>query len=105
VTTALAAQVREVHNLHDHAGPSSEVLRTLASTSVRVVLLPREASLEPRVVDGVNQVLAQVGVHSRSALLLRTWLLGDVLEFRVSTVFNNVIWRSLKLTRRFFTIR
>ena len=79
VTAALTAQVREVHDLDKHARPSGEVLRALASTGVRVVLLIREASLEPRVVDGVYQILAQVGVHGDGTLLLRTGLLGDVL--------------------------
>ena len=79
MTAALTAQIGEVHNLHNHARPASEVLRALASTGVRVVLLIREASLEPRVVDGVYQILAQVGVHGDGTLLLRTGLLGDVL--------------------------
>lgn len=85
MTTALTAQIREVHDLNNHACPSSKVLRALASTGVRVVLLPCEASLEPRVIDSVHQVLAQVGVHSGGTLLLGTGLLGDVLELGVSS--------------------
>jgi hypothetical protein len=84
VTTALAGQVREVHDLDNHAGPAGEVLGTLTGSCVWVVLLPCEASLAPRLVHGVYEVLAQLGVHSSCALLLWAGLLSDVLLRNVS---------------------
>jgi len=79
VTTVLTSQIREVHDLDDHAGPAGKVLGALSSTSVRVVLLPGETCLAPRLVHGLHEVLAQFGVHGRRALLLRARLLGNIL--------------------------
>jgi hypothetical protein len=84
VTTALAGKVREAHDLDNHAGPASEMLSTLAGSCIRVVLLPGEASLAPRLVHGVNEVLAQLVVHGSCALLLWARLLGDILLCTVS---------------------
>jgi hypothetical protein len=84
VTTALTSQIREVHDLDNHAGPASEVLSTLTGSCVRVVLLPSETSLAPGLVHGIYEVLAQLGVHGSCALLLWTGLLGDILLCNVS---------------------
>jgi hypothetical protein len=53
VTTALTSQVGEVHDLDNHTGPAGEVLGALTGSCVRIVLLPSEASLAPRLVHGV----------------------------------------------------
>lgn len=52
----------ERHNLHHQAGPAREMLRALSLTSIRIVLFPREARLLPALIDGLNQVLAELAV-------------------------------------------
>ena len=76
---ALAAQIREVHDLDNHAGPAGEVLDTLTLAVVGVVLLESETRVLPFLEDVLDQVLAQLGVHGCCALLMGAGLLGDVL--------------------------
>lgn len=85
VTAIFSGEVGEVHDLDNQAGPSSEMLGTLARACLGIVLLPSEASLAPRLVHSIDQVLAQLGVHRCCALLLRARLLSDVLLPHVST--------------------
>lgn len=85
VATALSGKIGEVHDLDNQAGPPGEVLGTLASACLGVVLLPSKASFTPRLVHSVDQVLAQLRVHRCCALLLRTGLLSDVLLPHFST--------------------
>lgn len=72
--------VGERHNLDDQAGPAGEVLGALALARFRVVLLPREARLLPALVDGLDQVLAELSVQLCGALRVRAGGLGGVLE-------------------------
>ena len=55
------------------------MLGALTLACLRVVLLPGEASFLPAFVDGVDDVLTEVDVEFRCALLVRAFLLGDVL--------------------------
>lgn len=56
------------------------MLRALPMTILRVVLLPRKAGTLPLAVDVFDQVLAQLRVELRGALLVRAGRLGNVLR-------------------------
>ena len=68
-----------MHNLDDQTRPAREMLRTLSLARVGVILFPRETRFLPRVVDGVDQVLAEGVVHFRRFELVRARLFCDIL--------------------------
>ena len=76
----LSADVRHSHDLYDQACPASEVLSPLTLTRLGVVLLPCEAGLLPAFINGVDEIIAEVGVQLLSMFLV--WALGlcDILR-------------------------
>lgn len=82
-------KVRHGHHLDHHAGPAGKVLDTLALAVVRVVLLESETRVLPFSEDVFDQVLAQLGVHFTSLLLMRTGCGCNVLDRMVRYVLNN----------------
>lgn len=78
------------HNLDDQAGPASEVLSTLTSASLGVVLLPSEAGLLPALVDGLDEVLPELVVHLLCLLLVWTGARGNGLRIMSAGDFVNL---------------
>lgn len=73
-------QIRHTHNLNHQARPAREVLRALSLARLRIVLLPREASLFPALVHGAYEVFAERGVEFLGLGLVRAFLLGNFLD-------------------------
>lgn len=80
----LTTKIRHSHDLNNQASPASEVLSPLPLASLWVILLPGEACLLPALIDGVDKVLAKVGVELLSAFLVRPLCLGDILGLSVT---------------------
>jgi hypothetical protein len=80
IPNPLPTEIRHGHDLHDQASPAGKVLRPLALTRLRVVLLPRKTSLFPAFVHRVNEILAEVRVELRRLGLMWTFLLGNFLS-------------------------
>lgn len=78
--TLLATEIRHGHDLDDQARPAGKVLRSLTSSGLWVVLLPRKAGLLERAVDCVDEVPTEGAVHRGCSFLLWSGLLGDVLD-------------------------
>lgn len=79
IMPALTTQIRHCHNLDDETRPPGKVLRALSRSSFRVILLPRESSLLPALVDSLHEVLPQVGVQLRCTGFVRAGSLRNVL--------------------------
>lgn len=73
------AQVLHGHDLDHQTGPARKVLGALAGTRLGVVLLPCEARVDPGLVDGFDEVLAQARVQVSGLGLVGAFLLGGVL--------------------------
>ena len=58
-----SVQVRHRHNFNHQTGPACEMLRSLSSARLRVILFPREARLLPLVEDVVHQIFPESGVY------------------------------------------
>lgn len=103
VVALLATEIRHRHDLDDQARPASEMLCSLASSGLRIVLLPRKARLLEGVVDCIDKVPSEGAVHRGCSLLLWSSLLGGVLDF-VSNVQRRLAG-ILALTYSSLTIR
>jgi hypothetical protein len=55
-------QIRHPHNLDYQTRPARKMLRSLSLSSFWIILLPGETRFDPLVVDGFDQVDAQVAV-------------------------------------------
>lgn len=64
-------EFRHRHNLNHKAGPPSEVLSSLAVSIFRVVLLPCEPGLFPRLIHVRDQIVAETAVDAASLLGMR----------------------------------
>lgn len=56
-------QIRHRHYLDHQTRPAGEMLRSLTSTSVWIILLPCKTSLLPLLKDILNKILPQRGVN------------------------------------------
>lgn len=72
-------QLGHRHHVYHHTGPAGEVLSTLATARLGVVLFPGKASLFPLAEDIVNQVLSQGVVELACLVLVRTRRSSSVL--------------------------
>ena len=72
-------QIRHCHDLDHQARPAREMLRSLSSASLRVVLLPCEARAFPFVEDVVDEVLAEGGVDVCGLRFMRARLSSNIL--------------------------
>lgn len=68
----LRAQVRHSHYLCHQTSPASKVLRSLASASFRVILLPRESCILPLTEHILNEILSKFRVHVPGLVLVWT---------------------------------
>lgn len=75
-------QIRHRHNLHHQTRPAREMLRALPFAGFGIILFPRKARLLPAVVDGGDEVGAEVRVQFSCARLVGAFLLGDGLVGR-----------------------
>ena len=89
IPNARFAQIRHTHNLHHHARPSREMLRSLALSCLGVVLLPREARSLPIVKDVLYKVLAEVSVQLCGLCFVWARCLCDVLEAKLALMVSN----------------
>lgn len=84
-----APEVLHGHDLDHQAGPAGEVLRALALARLGVVLLPGEPRVDPALVDGLDEVLAQAAVEVRGPGLVWTVLLCYVLRGVILCQYNH----------------
>jgi hypothetical protein len=73
-------ETRHRHDLDRQARPARKVLRALAGPRLRVVLLPREPRLFPRLGHRPDEVRAQIRVQLLRARLVRALGLRQLLE-------------------------
>ncbi len=55
------------------------MLRALALSTLRIVLLPRETSFLPAIVDRLDEIFPEISIQLRGALLVRIRVLRQVL--------------------------
>lgn len=55
------------------------MLRPLPLPRLRIILFPREPRFLPTVIDSIDEVLAELGVQTLGAGLVRSWGLGHML--------------------------
>ena len=74
-------QIRHHHNFNHQTGPPREMLRSLSSARLGVILLPREARLFPLIEDVIHEVFPESGVDSGGLRFVRAGLGCNVLDF------------------------
>ena len=76
-----SVQVRHRHNLNHQTCPACEMLRSLSSASLRVILFPREARLFPLIEDVINEIFPESDVDFSGLSFVWSRLGCNVLEF------------------------
>jgi hypothetical protein len=71
---SLRARVIHSHDLDDQTSPPSEMLCTLSSSRIGIVLLPGKACFFPALVHRVDKILAQTREQILRLGLKRTFL-------------------------------
>jgi len=105
IVSLLTTKIREVHDLDHQASPASEMLCPLALAGIGIVLLPSKARLFPALVHSLDKICAELGVHLRCFLLLRTGGLRDVLSSGLVCLSERPACDPCELTSRFLTTR
>lgn len=82
-------QLGHRHHVYHHTGPAGEVLSTLATSRLGVVLLPGKASLLPLAEDILNQVLSQGVIEPTCLLLMRARCSSSILRGNVRNPWCN----------------
>ena len=76
-----SVQIRHRHNLDHQTRPSREMLRSLSSACLGVILLPGEARLFPLIEDVVHKIFPESDVDFGGLRFVWSRLGCDVLDF------------------------
>lgn len=56
-------QIRHPHNFHHQTSPPCKMRRALSLSRLRIILLPREIGFRPLVIDGFDEIEAELSIE------------------------------------------